>query len=89
MNTSCCNDEDDCSCGYDDDGCCGSIFPTNPMFAQSYVPFQYMNKTYTPAVGLKKGTIFPELVDPYSPCQSMEFINYIKETNSVGEGCNG
>ena len=39
-------------------------------------------------VGLKMGTIFPELVSPYSPCQSMEEINYIAMTNEIGKGCN-
>ena len=79
---------DDCDCGYEDDDCCGDIFPVSPMYAQSYVPIQYMDKTFKPCVGLKKGTIFPELVDPYCPGQSMEFIQYLKDTNSIGEGCN-
>ena len=39
--------------------------------------------------GLKNGTIFPELVSPYEPCQSMQFINYLKNRNNIGEGCNG
>lgn len=92
MHTKCCdkNDYCDCDCGYDDDNdCCGNIFPYNPMYAQSYVPFQYMDKTFKPCVGLKKGTIFPELVDPYYPCQSVDFINFIKNSNKIGEGCNG
>ena len=88
-NNCCCNNNDDCGCGYDDDNCCGDIFPYNPMFAQSYVPIQHMDKTFVPCVGLKKGTIFPELVDPYYPCQSIDFINFIKDTNKIGEGCNG
>lgn len=90
-NNCCCNNnDDDCGCGYDDDDdCCGNIFPANPMFAQSYVPIQTMDKTFIPCVGLKKGTIFPELVDPYYPCQSIDFINFIKDTNNIGEGCNG
>ena len=89
MNTCDDNDYDDCECGYeDDDNCCGDIFPISPMYAQSYVPFQYMNKTFKPCVGLKKGTIFPELVDPYCPGQSMEFNQFVQNTNTVGEGCN-
>lgn len=89
-NNCCCNNNNDCDCGYDDDdNCCGNIFPESPMYAQSYVPIQYMNKTFKPAVGLKNGTIFPELVDPYCPGQSMEFIDFIKKTNTIGEGCNG
>lgn len=76
----------DCGCGFDEED---SVFPMNPMLAQSYVPIQTMDKTFTPCCGLKNGTIFPELVSPYEPCQSMEFINYLKRRNSIGEGCNG
>ena len=65
-----------------------NIFPENPMLAQSYVPIQYMDKTFKPCIGLKMGTIFPELVSPYVPGQSMEEINYIRETNKIGKGCN-
>lgn len=89
MNVSDENDYNNCDCGYDDDyDCCGDIFPVSPMFGQSYVPIQNMDKTFKPCIGLKKGTIFPELVDPYCPGQSMEFIKYLKETNNIGEGCN-
>ena len=76
---------DDCSCGFDEEY---SVFPENPMLAQSYVPFQYMDKTFKPCVGLKMGTIFPELVSPYVPCQSMEEMEYIRRTNKIGKGCN-
>ena len=75
-----------CSCGFDEEEL--PIFPENPMLAQSYVPIQYMDKTFIPEVGLKMGTIFPELVSPYISCQSMEEIEYIKATNQIGEGCN-
>lgn len=57
-----------------------TIFPTNFMYGQSYVPVQYMNKTYMPDVGLKMGTIFPELVSPYYPLQDMEEIKYLERT---------
>ena len=93
QNNNCCaNDCDcmnynyDCGCGFDEED---NVFPTNPMLAQSYVPIQTLDKTFTPCCGLKNGTIFPELVSPYEPCQSMEFINYLKERNTIGEGCNG
>lgn len=76
---------DGCSCGFDEDY---NVFPENPMLAQSYVPFQYMDKTFKPCVGLKMGTIFPELVSPYVPGQSMEEINYIRKMNEIGKGCN-
>lgn len=42
------------------------------MFGQSYVPIQRMTTTFRPCTGLKMGTIFPELVDPYTAGQSME-----------------
>ena len=74
-----------CDCGFDEEQ---SVFPENPMLAQSYVPIQYMDRTFKPCVGLKMGTIFPELVSPYSPGQSMEEINYIAMTNKIGKGCN-
>ena len=76
----------DCGCGFDTEE---SVFPSNPMLAQSYVPIQTLDKTFTPCCGLKNGTIFPELVSPYEPCDSIEFINYLKRRNTVGEGCNG
>ena len=84
-----CNNDiynENCSCGFDDEY--KSVFPEDPMLAQSYVPYQYMDKTFKPAVGLKMGTIFPELVSPYCPGQSMEVIRYLESTNKIGEGCN-
>lgn len=77
--------QDICECGFDEED---RLFPENPMFAQSYVPWQTMDKTFTPCVGLKMGTIFPELVSPYMPGQSMEEIEFIKRMNSIGKGCN-
>ena len=79
------NYDDNCGCGFDEEY---NVFPENPMLGQSYVPVQYMDKTFKPCVGLKMGTIFPELVSPYVPCQSMEEINYIRKTNTIGKGCN-
>ena len=77
--------EDGCACGFDEEY---NVFPENPMLAQSYVPIQYMDKTFKPSIGLKMGTIFPELVSPYVPGQSMEEIEYLKRANNIGEGCN-
>lgn len=77
--------QDDCECGFDEED---NLFPNNPMFAQSYVPWQTMDKTFTPCVGLKMGTIFPELVSPYMPGQSMEEIEFIRNANTIGMGCN-
>ena len=77
--------DDECECGFDEEP---SVFPANPMLAQSYVPIQTMDKTFTQCCGLKIGTIFPELVSPYAPCQSIDEINYLKKANEIGEGCN-
>ena len=77
---------ENCNCGFDDEY--NSVFPEDPMLAQSYVPYQFMDKTFKPQIGLKMGTIFPELVSPYCPGQSMEMIKYLESTNKVGEGCN-
>jgi hypothetical protein len=84
-----CNDyeKDECECGFEEE-VVYDVFPTNPMLAQSYVPIQFMDKTFKPCIGLKQGTIFPELVSPYSPGQSMEEIAFIERTNKIGEGCN-
>lgn len=76
---------DCCECGFDEEY---NVFPENPMLGQSYVPMQYMDKTFRPCVGLKMGTIFPELVSPYMPCQSMRENEYIAATNKIKEGCN-
>ena len=48
----------------------------------------FMDKTFKPNVGLKMGTIFPELVSPYIPCQSIRVNEFLEATNKVGEGCN-
>ncbi len=78
--------QNSCDCGFDEEK---NVFPENPMLGQSYVPIQYMNKTFKPNIGLKMGTIFPELVSPYMPGQSMEEIKYLQKNNEIGEGCNG
>lgn len=77
---------DECACGFDEEY---NHFPENHMFGQSYVPFQRMDKTFILSVGLKMGTIFPELVSPYMPGQSQREIEYIRNMNSYKEGCNG
>ena len=81
------NYNQNCSCGFDDDNEI-DVFPDNPNLAQSYVPIQIMNETFKPCKGLKCGTIFPELVSPYSPGDSMKQIKFLEKTNTIGEGCN-
>lgn len=81
------NYNSNCSCGFDEDENI-DVFPSNPKLSQSYVPFQYMDKTYKPCNGLENGTIFPELVSSYMPGDSMRDIAFIEKTNIIGEGCN-
>ena len=83
-----CNNEynNNCSCGFDEEE--ENVFPMDPMYGRSYVPIQTMDKTFVPSVGLRHGTIFPELVSRYYPGQSVDEINYIASTNKIGEGCN-
>ena len=78
---------ENCGCGFDDENL-SDVFPENPMLAQSYVPTQFLNETFKPCVGLKNGTIFPELVSPYMPGDSMKQIKYLEKTNTIGKGCN-
>jgi hypothetical protein len=33
--------------------------------ARAYVPFQIMNQVFSPDEALRKGTLFPELYEPY------------------------
>ncbi len=81
------NYNENCNCGFDDDEE-ANVFPKNPMLAQSYVPIQYMDETFKPCIGLNNGTIFPELVSPYCPGDSMKDIEFLRKTNPIGEGCN-
>ncbi len=77
-------DENSCECGFEEN----SVFPDNYMFGQSYVPIQRMTTTFKSDVGLRMGTIFPELVSPYEPGQSLEEINFLRCSNEIKEGCN-
>lgn len=76
--------ESNCECGFEDN----SPFPDNYMFGQSYVPLQRMTTTFKSEVGLRMGTIFPELVSPYEPGQSLEEDNFLRCSNDIKEGCN-
>lgn len=60
-------------------------FPENYLYGHAYTPVQTLNNTFTPEVGLENGTIFPELVSPYYPGQSIEFINYLKNGGMQNE----
>jgi len=79
------NHVDDCKCGFDEED---NLFTKNPMLGHAYVPKHTLNKTFTPCVALKMGTIFPELVSPYEANQSLDEIEYLKKANEIKEGCN-
>jgi len=66
-----------------------AFFTDNPMYGHAYVPVQTMSKIFTPQTGLNNGTIFPELVSPYVPLQSMAENKYLKNYNEGGclNGC--
>lgn len=75
-NKAMCDNDEKCACGFENDP---TVFPENYMYGQSYVPIQYIDQIFKPEIGLQMGTIFPELVSPYVPGQSMEEIAYLKE----------
>lgn len=58
-------------------------FPDNYLYGHAYTPNQRLENVFLPEIGLNNGTIFPELVSPYSPGQSMDFINYLKSDGGV------
>ena len=74
---------DECSCGFNDP----SVFPENYMYGQSYVPIQYINSTFRPNVALKMGSLYPELVSQYEPCQGMMEIRYLREATAREGRC--
>ena len=61
-------------------------FPSNYLFGHAYTPNQELGNTFNPEIGLENGSMFPELVSPYYPGQSMEFIEYLKTVDRNG-GC--
>jgi len=77
------NPQEKCQCGFKDQ----MVFPTNFMYGQSYVPIQQMNETFKPECALKMGTLFPELVSPYEPCQNMEEAEYLRRMTQNEGSC--
>ena len=44
-----------------------------------------MNDTFKPDIGLRMGSIFPELISPYEAGDSMQEIEYLRNaTSNVG-----
>lgn len=78
------NDSDSrCNCGFND----ASAFPENYMYGQSYVPIQYINNTFRPNVALQMGSLYPELVSPYMPCQSMMENRFLRNATANEGRC--
>ena len=66
------------------------VMPKNPVLANSYVPYQYVDAeddTLCPMKSLAHGTTFPELIDPYMPGQSQCIIRYLEGTETCEEVC--
>ena len=63
-----------------------NAFPSNYLYGHAYTPNQTLNELFDPQTGLDNGSMYPELVSPYYPGQSMEFIEYLKSTGRNG-GC--
>ena len=60
--------------------------PSNMRYGSAYVPVQVLRTVYLPQEGLSSGTMFPELVSPYYPNQSIAENNYLRNYNE--RGCN-
>ena len=61
------------------------VCPENPVLANSYVPYQYLDELFEPAEALANGTAFPELVRPYVQNQSQCINRYLEETKTCEE----
>lgn len=59
-------------------------FPTVLRYGNAYVPNQTFRTVYSPLEGLRNGTMFPELVSPYYPNQSLAEVNYLRNYNERG-----
>ena len=59
--------------------------PNNPLLANAYVPYQYIDELLCPMESLENGTTFPELVSPYSKNQSQCIIQYLMQTETCEE----
>ena len=62
-----------------------SVFPENYLYGHAYTPNQTLENTFIPEVGLQNGSIFPELISPYSPGQSIDFIEYLRRGGNANE----
>ena len=55
-----------------------NLFPKYIMYGHSYVPNQTMKNIFNPETALKLGSLYPELVSPYNPGQSVRVIEELK-----------
>ena len=62
-----------------------SVFPENYLYGHAYTPNQTLENTYVPEIGLQNGSIFPELISPYTPGQSIDFIEYLRRGGNQNE----
>lgn len=62
-----------------------NVFPENYLYGHAYTPVQTLNNTYNPEMGLECGSIFPELISPYSPGQSIDFIEFLRNGGRCDE----
>lgn len=88
-NCNCMNHNDNnynCRCANNNEYTNSNPFPCNYLYGHAYTPNQTINELFDPQTGLDNGSMFPELVSPYYPGQSMEFIEYLKTTGRNG-GC--
>lgn len=86
------NFSNNCCNGYNNDFSGGgysnmSYNATNMSYGYTYVPYQPFNNIFSPSVGLENGTMFPELVSPYYPNQSLETMNYLRNNSNNGGCC--
>ncbi len=58
----------------------------NNIYGYAYVPVQTLRRVYLPSEGLMYGCMFPELLSPYYPNQSIAENEYLKNYNE--RGCN-
>ncbi|MBQ7409884.1 MAG: spore coat associated protein CotJA [Clostridia bacterium] len=72
------NNSNSCGCNMYTSQNNNNAFPENYLYGHAYTPNQCMGTTFTPEIGLQNGTIFPELVSPYSPGQSIDFIEFLR-----------
>ena len=47
--------------------------PENPVPAMAYIPFQKLDKIYSPDQGINYGTMFPVLNKPFMGCGGKKY----------------